>query len=136
MPGLTIGTLAKLSGLSASALRYYEAAGLLPAPARESGRRRYDAQAVARLRIIRVAREAGFTVAETRTFLSGFSQATPPAARWRALAERKLAEIEARTRQLEHMRSLLTTQFGCRCPTIADCERALLEAQRRRPPRG
>jgi len=131
MPGLTIGQLAKASGFSASALRYYESAGLLPAPARESGRRRYDAQAAARLKIIRLAREAGFTVAETRTFLSGFSQATPPAARWRTLAERKLAEIDARTRQLEHMRALLTTNFECRCPTLADCERALIEMERR-----
>ena len=131
MPGMTIGALAKLTGLKPSALRYYEAAGLLPPPARESGRRRYDRQAVARLRIIALARDAGFTVAETRTFLSGFSQATPPAARWRTLAERKLAEIDARTRQLEHMRALLTTNFECRCPTLADCERALIEMERR-----
>lgn len=130
MPGMTIGGLAKLTGLAPSALRYYESAGLLPAPARESGRRRYDSQAVARLRIIALAREAGFTVAETRTFLSGFSQATPPAARWHALAERKLAEIDARTRQLERMRTLLRSHFQCRCPTIADCERALVAMER------
>lgn len=135
MPGLSIGKLAKLSGFTPSALRYYERAGLLPAPARESGRRRYDARSAARLRIIRLAREAGFTVAETRTFLSGFAQTTPPAARWRALARRKLEEIEARTRQLEHMRSILTTNFECSCPTIADCERALVEAERQRRPR-
>jgi DNA-binding transcriptional MerR regulator len=134
MPGLPIGKLAKLTGLSPSALRYYEAAGLLPAPARESGRRRYDARSAARVRIIRLAREAGFTIAETRTFLAGFSQATPTAARWRALATRKLEEIEARTRQLEHMRAILTTNFECSCPTIADCERALVEAERKRRP--
>jgi MerR family transcriptional regulator, redox-sensitive transcriptional activator SoxR len=131
MTGLAIGKLAKLTGLKPSALRYYESAGLLSAPARESGQRRYDDQALARLRIIRLAREAGFTVAETRTFLSGFSQATPPAARWRALAERKLAEIDERTRQLERMRALLTRNFQCLCPTITDCERALLAVQHR-----
>ena len=131
MAGLTIGRVAKLSGLAPSALRYYEAAGLLPPPARESGRRRYDSQALARLKIIALARDAGFTVAETRTFLSGFSQATPPAARWRALAERKLVQLEERTRQLEHMRALLTASFDCRCPTLADCERALIEMERR-----
>jgi MerR family redox-sensitive transcriptional activator SoxR len=131
MTGLTIGRVAKLSGFAPSALRYYEAAGLLPPPARESGRRRYDSQSLARLKIIALARDAGFTIAETRTFLSGFSQATPPAARWRALAERKLAQLEERTRQLEHMRSLLTASFDCRCATLGDCERVLIEMQRR-----
>ncbi|HEX4389494.1 MAG TPA: MerR family transcriptional regulator [Steroidobacteraceae bacterium] len=131
MAGLAIGKLAELAGLKPSALRYYESAGLLSAPARESGRRRYDARALARLRIIRLARDAGFTVAETRTLLSGFSQATPPATRWRALAERKLAEIDERTRQLERMRALLTGNFQCRCPTFADCESALIARERR-----
>ncbi|MGN6810513.1 MAG: MerR family DNA-binding transcriptional regulator, partial [Thermomicrobiales bacterium] len=43
MAGLTISAVARQAGLRPSALRYYEAAGLLPAPARVSGRRRYDA---------------------------------------------------------------------------------------------
>ncbi len=42
MPDLTIGDVARRSGLRPSALRYYEEAGLLPAPARVNGRRRYD----------------------------------------------------------------------------------------------
>jgi MerR family transcriptional regulator, redox-sensitive transcriptional activator SoxR len=128
MPGLPIGQVARLAGVRASAVRYYELAGLLPRPAREYGQRRYGPEATARLRIIRIAREAGFTIAETRTFLSGFTAATPPAQRWRALAQRKLAEIEAQSARLERMRALLNSSFHCGCLRIEDCERALLSA--------
>ena len=122
---MPIGELAQAVGLAPSAIRYYEKAGLLPRPARHSGQRRYGAETAARLRIIQLAREAGFTISETRTFLSGFSAATTPAARWRALAQRKLAELEAQSRRIERMKTLLESSFHCGCLKIEDCERAI-----------
>ena len=122
---MPIGELAQAAGLAPSAIRYYEKAGLLPRPARQSGQRRYGAETAARLRIIQLAREAGFTISETRTFLSGFSPATTPAARWRALAQRKLAELEAQSQRIERMRTLLESSFHCGCLRIEDCERAI-----------
>src|ERR1700693_294311 len=94
MSGLAIGALAKMTGLAPSAIRYYEKAGLLPKPARQSGQRRYSSETVGRLRIAQIARDAGFTISETRTFLTGFSVATPRAALLRSLAEKKLGGIE------------------------------------------
>ena len=94
MRELSIGKVAQAAGMSASALRYYEKAGLLPAPPRRSRQRRYDESVFGRIELIRVALDAGFTIRETRTFLSGFPADTPPAARWRALAARKLPELE------------------------------------------
>jgi MerR family redox-sensitive transcriptional activator SoxR len=129
MTGMSIGTLAKRAGLAPSAIRYYERIGLLPKPARESGQRRYGPATIGRLRIIQVARDSGFTMAETRTFLGGFSATTPPAARWRSLAERKLAEFEASIARIERMRAVLLSSFRCTCPRIDDCERALLESR-------
>ncbi len=122
---MPIGELARAAGLAPSAIRYYEKAGLLPRPGRQSGQRRYGVESAARLRIIQLARDAGFTVAETRTFLSGSSLATPPAARWRALAERKLAELDAQSQRIARMRLLLESSFRCGCLRIEDCERAL-----------
>jgi MerR family redox-sensitive transcriptional activator SoxR len=127
---MLIGEVARTAGLAPSAIRYYEKAGLLPKPGRQSGRRRYGAETAARLRIIQLARDAGFTIAETRTFLSGFSPATPPAARWRALAERKLAELETQSQRIERMRRLLESSFHCGCLRIEDCERVIAAAQR------
>jgi MerR family redox-sensitive transcriptional activator SoxR len=123
--GLPIGEVARAAGLAPSAIRYYERAGLLPKPGRQSGQRRYGAETAARLRIIQLARAAGFTIAETRTFLSGFSPATTPAARWRALAERKLAELEAQSRRIARMKTLLESSFHCGCLRIEDCERVI-----------
>jgi len=65
-------------------------------------------------------------VVETRTFLTGFSATVTPAARWRALAERKLAEINGQMERYARMKELLESSFRCACPALPDCERALL----------
>jgi MerR family redox-sensitive transcriptional activator SoxR len=125
MSGLAIGALAKMTGLAPSAIRYYEKAGLLPKPDRHSGQRRYGRETVGRLRIVQLARDAGFTISETRTFLTGFSVSTPPAARWRSLAEKKLAEIETLMGRLAQMQKVLNSSFRCKCPRVDDCARAI-----------
>jgi DNA-binding transcriptional MerR regulator len=125
MAFLSIGEVAKRTGVAASTLRYYEKAGLLPPPARTSKRRRYDAQSVGRIRIIRVARDAGFTISETRTFLEGFALQASPAARWDLLARRKLAELDALIAAIGERKALLETSFRCECRTLAECERLI-----------
>ena len=104
MSDMPIGALARRAGLAPSAIRYYESQGLLPHPVRRGGQRRYALQDLGRLRIIQLALSAGFTVAETRTFLTGFSAAVVPAARWRALAERKVAELNAQMERCSRMK--------------------------------
>lgn len=131
MRELSIGEVARASGVTASALRYYEKAGLLPAPPRRSGQRRYDERVFGRIALIRLALEAGFTVSEARLFVSGFSADTPPAARWRLLAARKLEELNAQVERARRMKSLLETSFRCRCPRLEDCERYLGAVKRR-----
>ena len=125
---MSIGQVARICGLAPSAIRYYEKAGLLPKPMRVSRQRRYDAEIVGRLRLLQVARQAGFSIAETRTFVAGFSATTPPAIRWRTLAERKLAELEAQMARLRRMKLLLESSFHCRCLSIEDCARIIGEA--------
>jgi len=126
MSDMTIGAIARVAGLAPSAIRYYEAQGLLPKPGRSGGQRRYRAQDLGRLRIIQLARSAGFTVAETHTFLTGFPTTVPPAARWSALAERKLAELNEQIERCARMKGLLESSFRCECPALTDCERGFL----------
>jgi len=126
MSDMPIGALARVSGLAPSAIRYYESQGLLPKPGRRGGQRRYGAQDLGRLRIIQLARSAGFTIAETRTFLTGFSTTVTPAARWRTLAERKLAEINEQMERCARMKELLESSFHCGCPAVTDCERGFV----------
>jgi MerR family redox-sensitive transcriptional activator SoxR len=125
MSNMPIGRVAKICGLAPSAIRYYEKAGLLPKPIRVSRQRRYGAEVIGRLRLLQVAREAGFSIAETRTFVAGFSATTPPAIRWRTLAKVKLEEIEAQTSRLQRMKILLESGFHCQCLSIEDCARII-----------
>ena len=122
IPELTIGEVAQQVGLRTSALRYYETAGILPPPARVNGRRRYTSDTVRLLRTVRFAQEAGFSVAEIRTLFHGFGAHVPPAARWRKLADRKLAELDALTLRIERMRRALLAAKECGCVRMEDCD--------------
>jgi len=124
---MSIGRVAQICRLAPSAIRYYEQAGLLPKPTRVGGQRRYGSEIIGRVQLLQVARAAGFTIAETRTFVAGFSASMPPAIRWRALARRKLAEVDAQMRQLRRMKKLLQSGFRCHCMSIEDCARIIGE---------
>jgi MerR family redox-sensitive transcriptional activator SoxR len=124
----TIGEIARQAGLAPSAIRYYESAGLLPRAPRRNGRRVYDGSALQRLALVRLAQEAGFTIAEIRRLLNGFSPDTPASARWRALAQRKLVEVREQARRARAMERVLERLLDCECPTLDDCGRSLLRA--------
>ncbi len=118
---LAIGAVARRASIAPSAIRYYERIGLLPPAARTNGRRRYAAMTVQRLRVIERARQAGFTLRETRELFFGFAVGTHPNARWEALAGRKLAELEAQVARLRAMQNLLREGMRCGCLTIEQC---------------
>lgn len=128
MHELSIGEVAREAGLATSAIRFYEKSGLLPAPPRRSKQRRYEEGVLGRLYLIRIARDAGFTIAETKLFLTGFSRETPPASRWRTLAARKLREVDALMERARQMKLLLESSFQCRCSRLEDCERLIRAA--------
>ncbi|MEN8184078.1 MAG: MerR family transcriptional regulator [Myxococcota bacterium] len=125
MLSLSIGQVAERAGIAASAIRYYEAEGLLPRAERRSGRRVYDESVVERLAIIQLAKAAGFTVAEVKRLLGGFARRTPPGERWRTMAERKLVELDERIAEAERMKRLLRVVTRCECPSFTDCSRAI-----------
>lgn len=105
---LAIGEVASQAGVAPSALRFYERAGLLPAPVRESGRRRYDRGIIHRLAVIDVAKRAGFSLDEIRELLEDFDGGMPSSERWQQMAARKLPEIDALIQDAQRMRRLLT----------------------------
>lgn len=126
MPGMLIGEVARRTGFPPSTIRYYEKVKLLAPPARLSKQRRYGLDAVGRLGLIKVALTAGFSIAETREFISGFNRQTPPAARWQMLAKRKLAQLDAQKARIETLEELLKAGFRCECPSLEVCERVLM----------
>ena len=104
---MTIGEVARRSGLPSSTLRFYEKEKLICRPRRVSGRRDYDEEVFANLQLIRKALEGGFTISQARTLIHGLSGTSSPSQRWRALASQKLKEVRMRMAQLEHAEKLL-----------------------------
>lgn len=125
----SIGQVARHLGIRASAIRFYESEGLVTAPRRIGGQRRYDEAALARLGLVRLAQSAGFSVSEIRTLVAGFGPSSIPAARWRQLVGKKRDEIERQLEELRTMKKILDKLEGCRCPTLEDCGRAALKQQ-------
>jgi MerR family redox-sensitive transcriptional activator SoxR len=121
MKSLSIGEVARRTGIRTSALRYYEEVGILPAPARVNGRRVYDAETIRRVDGLRFAQQAGFTLAEIKTLFQGFSSTTPLSARWQKLAREKLKELDSLSLRIETMRRALELGLSCGCVRIEDC---------------
>ena len=116
---MTIGDLARRTGIRPSAIRYYESIGLLPRPARAGGRRVYDPAAVTQVQVVTAARALGFGVREIRTLVRDGEPAVTD--RWRVLAKRKLPEIESLIGRAQRMKKLLETGLTCACVRIEDC---------------
>ncbi|OBG27178.1 MerR family transcriptional regulator [Mycobacterium alsense] len=115
---LTIGEVAREAGIAATTLRYYERIGLVPAPARLGGQRRYDDSVLARLEVIRLCKSAGFTLEEIQLLFADDAPGRPAS---RRLAEAKLAEIDAQMESLARARAVIEWGMRCTCPSIDAC---------------
>jgi MerR family redox-sensitive transcriptional activator SoxR len=127
MSQLTISDVADRMRIRPSAIRYYQKLGLLLAPERVSGQRRYDKTVLYRLAVIQQARQAGLRLEEIHALFFGF-QDTRAEAHWRKLADRKLRELDTLTAQIESMRLLLKKmKVNCHCNTMETCGKAIFE---------
>lgn len=121
MKDMLIGELARQVRIRPSAVRYYEQVGIVPAPQRINGRRRYDERALQRLRLIQLAQSAGFTIAEIKTLINGFVADTPPSERWRPLVEHKLYDVAALIERARIMQARLVELSQCACASFEEC---------------
>lgn len=108
---MPIGELARRTGVATSALRYYERIGLLSPAERVGQRRRYTASSAERVALIRLCQDAGFTLAEIGRLLPDMSRGNRD---WGLLAERKIAELDARIASAQRAKNLI--QHGLECP--------------------
>jgi DNA-binding transcriptional MerR regulator len=115
---LTIGELASRTGVSTSALRYYDELGLVRPARRVSGHRRYAADAVGAVAVVRLLQEVGFTLAETKRLL-GSRRRSPDA--WRALAVRKSEDLRHRIAREEAARQAIEHSLVCPAKDVLDC---------------
>jgi DNA-binding transcriptional MerR regulator len=123
---MTIGELAKRTGVTTSALRYYEELGLMPAPERIAGQRRYPESAVRLVGVILLLRDVGFSLRESKTFLASRSK-TFQASRghaaegWRELASRKLTELDEQIAKSQTAKRAIAHALRCQHEDIANC---------------
>ena len=123
---MKIGELAQRSGLAATALRFYEKAGLLPEPVRTaSGYREYTADMLPRLEFIRAAQAVGLSVGEIRDVIGIRDLGSAPCAHVLELIERRRAEVRSRISELQQLERELT-QLAERAADVdpADCDPA------------
>ncbi len=116
MEGLSIGQLARKSGVNVETIRYYERRGLLPAPPRgRSGYRHYSPRDIQRVRFIKRAQRLGFTLKEVSELLQLKVDPQTTCADVRRRAEIKMAEIDQRILELHAMRQALS-KLATSCP--------------------
>jgi MerR family transcriptional regulator, redox-sensitive transcriptional activator SoxR len=130
---LSIGELSCLAGKARSAIRYYEEIGLIPAPIRVGGHRRYPAEAIRTLAVVDTAQRATMTLDEIRLLLRASADDRLAIDGLRAVAERKLPEVEALIERADVVRRWLEAARECSCPRLGDCP--LFDDQRALPDR-
>src|SRR6201994_2713311 len=120
---LSIGEVADRTGVSVSALRFYEAEGMVSPTRTAGGQRRYPRDVLRRVAFIRVAQRVGLTLDEIRSALATLpEQRTPTAADWARLARAWKAQLDERIRLLEGVRDELSSCIGCGCLSLQACK--------------
>jgi MerR family redox-sensitive transcriptional activator SoxR len=119
---LTIGAVSERSGVSPSALRFYETEGLIHATRTDGGQRRYARDALRRVSFIRVAQQVGLSLDEIREALASLPQNRTPTARdWQRLSNSWRPRIDHQIAMLERLRDRLAGCIGCGCLSLKFC---------------
>ncbi len=122
MTDFTIGEVSKRSGLSASAIRYYEAESIVPKPARRNGRRIYDEDWMNRLGIVLIAQEAGFSLKEIRNLTRQLGNSGSSSSEQLQHAARcQLQTLNDRKVRIQQMEQLLEGLLHCHCHSLDKC---------------
>jgi MerR family transcriptional regulator, redox-sensitive transcriptional activator SoxR len=122
---LTIGDVARRSGVATSALRFYEERGLIRSERASSGHRRYPRPVIRRVAFIVFAQRVGLTLDEIREELAKLPHnRVPRRSDWAKLSSSWTARIDERIAELERLRAGLTECIGCGCLSLDRCKLA------------
>ena len=126
MPGpsqlLTIGELAARAGVTTSALRFYDAQGLITAQRTSGNQRRYERAMLRRVAFVRSAQQVGLTLEEIKQALETLpSERTPTRADWERLSRQWRARLDQQIRDLQALRDRLASCIGCGCLSLTRC---------------
>jgi MerR family transcriptional regulator, redox-sensitive transcriptional activator SoxR len=122
---ITVGQLAVRSGVTVSALHFYEARGLISARRTAGNQRRYPRAMLRRVAFIRASQRVGIPLAQIKAALDTLpARRTPTTRDWARLSAAWCADLDDRIRQLQDLRDRLTGCIGCGCLSLTDCQLA------------
>jgi MerR family transcriptional regulator, redox-sensitive transcriptional activator SoxR len=132
---ITIGELSKRSGVATSALRFYEAQGLISSERTTGNQRRFQRSQLRRVAFVRSAQRVGLSIDEIRDALSTLPDArTPNKADWERLSRSWQSRLDERIAELERLKTKLTGCIGCGCLSLRTC--SLMNPDDEAAPRG
>jgi MerR family transcriptional regulator, redox-sensitive transcriptional activator SoxR len=119
---LSIGELAARSGVSTSALRFYERQGLISSRRTDGNQRRYESVTLRRVALVQAGKTAGVPLERIRTALDMLPEGRTPTKRdWERLSRSWARELDERIDTLQAIRGRLTTCIGCGCLSLRTC---------------
>jgi len=119
---LSIGDVARRSGLAVTALRFYEANGLIISTRTAGNQRRYHRGVLRRLAVVQAAQSVGFTLTEIVEMMAQLpADPLPDVEHWEELSTSWRTRLDERIVTLERLRDQLDTCIGCGCLTLAHC---------------
>jgi MerR family transcriptional regulator, redox-sensitive transcriptional activator SoxR len=122
MTELTIGEVAQRSGVTTSAIRFYEDRGLISSRRTAGNQRRYARATLRRIAFIRTAQRVGLSLEEIETALATLPRSrTPTKADWTRLSRAWRPRLDAQIAQLERLRDALDSCIGCGCLSLRRC---------------
>lgn len=141
MSELSISELQARTGLTSSALRFYERKGLLRSTGRSGGKRMYDESAVEQVALIDLLKLGGFTLSEIAALVGPTGRTAP---NWRAIALAKMRQLDERAQQIHRAQTALRHTLDCSQDHLDDCSvhhrvlrahaNALATAAKNKPP--
>lgn len=119
---LTVGQVAKRSGVAVSALHFYESKGLIQSQRSAGNQRRYERDVLRRVAVIRTAQRVGVSLAQIAAALASLPQRhAPTRADWSRLSRLWRDDLDQRITQLQKLRDTLDDCIGCGCLSLKRC---------------
>lgn len=119
---LSIGEVARRTGLSVSAIRFYEEKGLVTSERNAGGQRRFLRRDIRRLSFVMIAQKFGFTISQIRQSLDSLPDGRPPTKKdWEKMSRAFRAELDAQIETLTRLRNRLDGCIGCGCLSLKNC---------------
>ena len=120
---VTIGELAQRTGVATSALRFYEAQGLIGSDRTEGNQRRFNRSAIRRVSVIRAAQACGLSLDEISAALAALPSDRVPLKRdWARMSAAWQRQLDERIAGLQALREELTSCIGCGCLSLQNCK--------------